>query len=98
MTDLVADVTPEALAKIPAVHRHTIALWMAQRAAAFRSSNINPLIPAGEYRAAADALWGAGVDLIDPLAEDTTLEHAHEVLSRLTRYDGSDAETTEVPR
>jgi hypothetical protein len=86
-------IEPEDLAKIPAAHRHTIGLWLAERAAAFQRSQLHGLIPAEVYRAASDALWGAATDLIDPLSEDSTLTHAHDVLRHAGASMGSDADT-----
>jgi hypothetical protein len=88
-------IEPADLAKIPTAHRHTIALWLTERSRTFRNDRIqlSGLIPAETYRAASDALWGAAADLIDPLSEDSTLSHAHDVLRHAGASMGTDADT-----
>jgi hypothetical protein len=83
-------IEPEDLAKIPTTHRHTIGLWLTERAAQFEPSW---LLPNSIGR---DILWGAAADLIDPLSEDSTLEHAHDVLRHAGARMGTDADTMEL--
>lgn len=73
-------VTPEDLAAIPAEHRRTIARWLAEKAEAVRPSFVMPPTVAMTVTA---YLSGAAVDLVEPLAEDTTISHAAAILRDL---------------
>lgn len=72
-------IEPADLDKIPTTHRHTIGLWLQERAAAIEPSWVIP----GLASTIRDVVWGLAADLIDPLSEDTTLAHAHDVLRRV---------------
>lgn len=71
-------VEPEDLMMIPETYRRIIARWLVQRG----SIPTGGLFPQ-ETQAHNDALRGAAVDLVDPLAEDSTIMHAREVLADL---------------
>lgn len=73
-------IEPTDLDKIPTTHRHTIGLWITERA-----TQIQPSIALTAETAAVirDVLWGVAADLVDPLSEDTTLVHALDVLRRV---------------
>jgi hypothetical protein len=73
-------VTLEDLAVIPAEHRALIAVWLIERADAMKPSW---LFPEAEARAVRNALAGCAVDLADPLAEDSTIGHAEQVMAEL---------------
>jgi hypothetical protein len=87
-------IQPEDLDKIPSTHRHMIGLWLAERATLMRQGPRWLGMEVG----AADALWGAAADLIDPLSEDSTLAHAHDVLRHAGASMGSDADTSRSTR
>jgi hypothetical protein len=70
----------EDLAAIPAEHRRTIALWLTQVADSHTGGWV---ISAAEAALIRNVLLGAAVDLADPTSEDTTTDHAVEVLARL---------------
>ncbi len=73
-------VTPEDLAKIPAEHRRTIARFLIQRADGTRGSWV---LSDHTRRIVADVLNGAAVDIADPLADDSTIAHAADILTDL---------------
>ena len=87
-------IEPEDLAKIPTMHRHKIALWLAERAAEHTGS----IFGAAYQSAVRETLWGAAADLIDPLSEDSTLDHAHDVLRHAGAMLDADADTARSPR
>lgn len=68
------------LAAIPEGHRRTIARWLAGQSTMLRPSW---LFSAQSIQLARDVLKGAAVDLVDPTAEDSTIEHAAKVLHDL---------------
>lgn len=78
---MTAPVEPAALAAIPIEHRHTIALWLLQRAKQYQPSFVCPETTASALQA---ALSGAAVDLYMPEAEDSTVGHAAAVVAELT--------------
>lgn len=73
-------VTPDQLTAIPIEHRHTIALWLLQRAKQYQPSFVCPETTASALQA---ALSGAAVDLYMPEAEDSTVGHAAAVVAEL---------------
>lgn len=76
------DLVPAAeLAAIPEGHRRTVARWLAGKATMLRPSF---LFSERVIYLARDVLKGAAVDLVDPTAEDSTIDHAAEVLHGLT--------------
>lgn len=77
---MTAPVEPAALAAIPVEHRHTIALWLLQRANRYQPSFVCPETTASALQA---ALSGAAVDLYMPEAEDSTVGHAAAVVAEL---------------
>lgn len=70
----------EHLAAIPETYRRTIARWLAQRGSAPASGLFAQAIQTQN-----EALRGAAVDLAYPLSEDSTNDHAADVLADLTR-------------
>lgn len=81
-------VEPEDIAAIPEVYRRIIARYLAQRA----TVRAGGLVPDNWAQAHNDALRGAAVDLAEPLAEDSTIMHAAEMLADLaTDKEGVDA-------
>ena len=74
-------VTDDDLWQIPAKHRDTIARWLIQHGASFQPSTF---LPADLAVIIASAFDGAAVDLAEPGAEDSTLDHAQAVLDRLS--------------
>lgn len=74
------------LDKVPVEHRRTIARWLADKGAMYGRCGKSLVDPDGTRAVAlADAFKGAAVDLMTPLAEDTTVEHANGVLADLAR-------------
>ena len=73
-------VQPEQLAAIPAEHRRTIALFLIDRAENTRTSWVLDRHTRGIV---SDVLYGAAVDLADPLSEDSTTHHAADVIQDL---------------
>lgn len=74
-------VTPEDLAAIPQGHRLTIARWLIERADSIRAAWW--ILPDSAASAVRGHLAGAAVDLADPLTDDSTIDHANDVLRSL---------------
>jgi hypothetical protein len=72
-------VEPEDLNALPSAVRRLVARWLAQRTQGMDGSWVAP----AEASAAAGALRGAATDLVEPLAEDSTIGHMREVLADL---------------
>lgn len=75
-------IEPEDLAAIPVAHRRTIARWLVQQGSVAPGGLLGALTNAHN-----DALRGAAVTLADPLAEDSTIDHARAVLDDLANTD-----------
>lgn len=73
-------ITAEQLAAIPAEHRMVIARWLCERGAQIRPSMF---ATPSEVEAISGVLHGCAVDLADPTAEDSTVQHSYGVLLRL---------------
>jgi hypothetical protein len=72
-------VETEDLAQIPVAYRRLIAHWLVQRGDVRPRGLVSPERVHGHN----DALRGAAVDLMFPLADDSTVAHAAEVLTDL---------------
>lgn len=72
--------TPQQLDAIPEADRRVIARWLCERAASLRPSIF---ATPKEVEAISGVMFGFATDLVDPLAEDTTVEHTARVLASL---------------
>lgn len=70
-------VTQRELAEIPQEQRRVIARWLVERAAQFRPSLV---LTKHEAQQIQGVVLGLAVDLFDPLGDDSTIEHAAQVL------------------
>lgn len=77
-----------ALYAVPIEHRRIIARWLVAKGQLYTQMSKRPnlLDPDGRISAmVADVLKGAAVDLMDPLTEDHTVDHANNVLADLAK-------------
>ena len=72
--------TGEDLAKISEADRIMMARWLVERADQFKPSFLLTRDQADRIQM---AFQGAAVDLVDPLCEDSTMEHAHAVMEKI---------------
>lgn len=68
--------------EVPVEHRRAVARWLIERGDQFQQSWV---LGAEQAQMIRGALYGAAVDLVDPDSEDTTVEHAAEVVAELRR-------------
>lgn len=76
-------IEPDQIADIPYQHREVIARWLIQRVKPASSLLARSLFSEEASALARDVMLGAAVDLIDPLSEDSTIEHATGILASL---------------
>jgi hypothetical protein len=73
-------VTSEDVAKIPETDRMVIARWILERASLYQPSMILTVEQADAVRV---VLQGVAVDLVDPLADDSTIGAAVAVVAKI---------------
>lgn len=76
-------IEPIDLAYIPEPDRRIIARWLVQRSNEVMSPMAKLLYGEVSVGLVRDSLLGAAVDLVDPLSDDASIEHATQVLKTL---------------
>lgn len=77
---MTGQVTSEQLEQVPEQHRVLIARWLYERAMTVMPSFVLSIESAYAIK---DVLAGVAIDLADPVAEDSTTEHAAATLAKI---------------